>query len=318
MLRKISKISSNVKVLPLSDSSNNAQIENFGRALSSSIRLEICRQIMQKPMTLVEVAKSNNITNSTALFHLKILQEGDLVESKYLPGKKGKALVYFIKNWGIFLELANEHKSDSQIFEQSVGVGEYVEAEGSTFAIATQERKLHLNKNRIFSSDRFKAKLIWTDGGKLSYAFENNFTVDTYIQELTISLEICSETKYYRNDWKSDITFALNNVELGTYTSPGDFGGIRGKLNPTWWGDENTQYGLLVTIAITEEGTFINTQKVSNISLKDLDLSKDNKILFSIYNKPDTEYYGGFNIFGDCFGNYPQDILLTAKYKPNK
>ena len=54
------------------------------------------------------------------------------------------------------------------------------------------------------------------------------------------------------------------------------------------------------------------------MTLNDLDLSTDNKILFSIYNKPDCEYYGGFNIFGDCFGNYPQDILLTAKYKPNK
>ena len=85
---------STVNNLPLMDKSNDDKIEAFGRAISSKIRLEICRQIIQKPMTLIEIAKLNNITNSTALFHLKILQEGDIVVGKYLPGKKGKALVY--------------------------------------------------------------------------------------------------------------------------------------------------------------------------------------------------------------------------------
>jgi len=309
---------STVNTLPLMDKSNDDQIEAFGRAISSKIRLEMCRQIIQKPMTLVEIAKLNNITNSTALFHLKILQEGGIVEGKYLPGKKGKALVYFVKHWGMFLDLANVQDNQIHVHEQSVGVGEYVEADLKLLNIATKEQIVHLEQNRTFASERFNAKLLWTEGGKVSYAFENNFTFDTTVQEITLSLEICSEAHFYRNDWKSDITFAINNVELGTYTSPGDFGGIRGKLNPAWWGDENSQYGILVIISITSEGTFFNSQKVSDITLEHLKLTQDNKILFSIYNKPNCEFFGGFNIFGDCFGNYPQNILLTAKYKPNK
>ena len=191
---------STVNTLPLMDKSNDDQIEAFGRAISSKIRLEMCRQIIQKPMTLVEIAKLNNITNSTALFHLKILQEGGIVEGKYLPGKKGKALVYFVKHWGVFFDLANVQDNQIHVHEQSVGVGEYVEADLKLLNIATKEQIVHLEQNRTFASERFNAKLLWTEGGKVSYAFENNFTFDTTVQEITLSLEICSEAHFYRND----------------------------------------------------------------------------------------------------------------------
>ncbi len=49
------------------------------------------------------------------------------------------------------------------------------------------------------------------------------------------SAELCSEAPLHNDDYPSDITVRVNGVELGTWTSPGDFGGERGRLTPDWW-----------------------------------------------------------------------------------
>jgi predicted transcriptional regulator len=45
---------------------------------------------------------------------------------------------------------------------------------------------------------------------------------------LHLSLEICSEAPLHHENWPSDITVWLNGVEIGAWTSPGDFGDVRG------------------------------------------------------------------------------------------
>lgn len=49
------------------------------------------------------------------------------------------------------------------------------------------------------------------------------------------AIEICSEAPNHKDDWPSDITVWINNHEVGTWTSPSDFGGERGVLTPAWW-----------------------------------------------------------------------------------
>ena len=148
----------------------------------------------------------------------------------------------------------------------------------------------------------------------MTYAFTNKFAKNTNVSKLGFSMELCSETTCYRNDWKSDIFFAVNGKELAHYLSPGDFGGTPGRYTPSWWPSNMTQYGNLVSVSITNEGTFVNNDRVSAVKLSDLDLSLGNKILFSIYNKNNSTYYGGFNLFGKGTGNYDQDIQMTAFY----
>ncbi len=45
------------------------------------------------------------------------------------------------------------------------------------------------------------------------------------IKRASISMEICSEAPGYKEDWKSDLTLWVNDVEVGTWTCPGDFRG---------------------------------------------------------------------------------------------
>jgi predicted transcriptional regulator len=118
----------------------------------------------------------------------------------------------------------------------------------------------------------------------------------------------------HRLDWPSDITLWINGVELGYWTSPADFGGMRGKLTPSWQWASDTQYGLLKVWQVTAEGSQIDGMKVSEVTLADLKLHDSPFVEVRIGVKPDAQNVGGVNLFGAKFGNYPQDILLRIRY----
>lgn len=128
-------------------------------------------------------------------------------------------------------------------------------------------------------------------------------------------MEICSEAPNYNLDWPSDITLWINDVEVGTWTSPGDFGGTRGYLTPVWWLDRYTQYGLLKTWSVTAEGSFVDGIRVSNTTIDQLQLTDKKVYTVRIGNRPDGRYPRGFNLFGRKFGNYDQDLTLRIFYE---
>lgn len=298
---------------------HTAEIEKIGKALSSPIRISIIRQLLNKPMTITELSALNGLPNSTTIFHLRILEKAKIVIMHYRPNKKGHTQVFFLNFLEIHLSLSNNFIPPNNTFTQSMPVGMFTDAEFYEYVrFATDTEIIRIDAKDCFNPLRMSAQLLWTNGGKITYSFGNNFATEK-LSSLSFSLEICSETVYYNNDWKSDISFAVNNVELLTYTSPSDYGGeIRGKLNPAWWTNNNTQYGDLITISITERGVFLNNNIVNqHVTLSDLKIENFNKLLLSIYTKKDAVHYGGFNIFGKSFGNHPQDIVLTAVQKDN-
>ena len=304
----------------LLDVNNSENITDIAKALSLPIRVEILRQLHKTPMSIVELAKANNISNSTVIFHLKILEKAKLITMQYAPDKKGKTQINFDNFIDIHFSISENRKSSVEIYSQSVPVGLYVDAKFDGYVrFATDKDFMRISLNDIYNEKRTEMQLLWTDGGYVTYAFSNEFAQNSEVYELNISLEICSETTYYRNDWKSDIDFYINGKKLLTYTSPGDFGEQRGRLNPEWWPDNNTQFGLLKTISVTSKGVFLDKVLVNpNITLSDLDIAQGNRILFSVGCDKNSKHYGGFNIFGKSFGNYPQDIILSASYKQTR
>ena len=51
------------------------------------------------------------------------------------------------------------------------------------------------------------------------------------------------------------------------------------------------------------------------MTVEDLDIMKDGAIVLRIGNKEDAQYIGGFNIFGEKYGDYPQNIIMNLEYK---
>jgi predicted transcriptional regulator len=159
-----------------------------------------------------------------------------------------------------------------------------------------------------------KAGLIWFTRGFLEYQFPNNAKLaQNTIEVLEFALELSSEVPGTSADWPSDITLSVNGTEIGTWTSPGDFGDKRGVYTPDWWKLKGSQYGKLKSWRVTDEGTYVDGVKISPVSLVDLDLSNHHSIRLRIAVKPDAKHPGGINIFGRGFGNYDQDIIMRLQ-----
>lgn len=293
----------------------------IAKALSHPMRIRMLNQILKSPSSIIELKKLNGLTNSSVIFHLNILEEASLVVSRVKPNKKGKTLVFYVNFSDIYFSLqSNSDRSTSDTIEQSVGVGNFISVEPIEYIrLATENEFIVLDKDDAYNPLRFGAKLICMDNGSITYAFSNAFAKRYSVKRLDFSLEICSESPYYCNDWKSEIIFSVCGTDVARYVSPADFGGVRGKLNPAWWDDKYSQYGELITVSIDGECVYLNGKKTGGeINLKKLALTDSDKITFSVRTELNSKYAGGFNIYGANFGNEPQDIVMRALIDENK
>jgi predicted transcriptional regulator len=129
-------------------------------------------------------------------------------------------------------------------------------------------------------------------------------------------MEISSEAPGVNSDWPSDISFFLNDVKLGVWTSPGDYGDVQGIFTPDWWFPNWNQYGLLKMLIINKRGTFIDGLKISDVTIDQLQLDYKSTVRFKVQVADDAVNCGGLTIFGKNFGNYNQDIKVRIAYSP--
>jgi predicted transcriptional regulator len=156
-----------------------------------------------------------------------------------------------------------------------------------------------------------QAALIWFGKGYIEYKFPNNAKlINAGVESIEFSMELSSEVPGTNLNWPSDITLGLNNVPVGTWTSPGDYGDKRGVYTPNWWKLEGSQYGKLKTWRINHKGTYIDGIRISDVTIDALDLEKHHSIRLRIGIDPAARHPGGVNIFGRGFGNYDQDIVM--------
>jgi predicted transcriptional regulator len=164
----------------------------------------------------------------------------------------------------------------------------------------------------FFSPDRIKAALVWFEKGYVEYKFPNNalYLKKGMVQRLELSMEMSSEVPGTNKNWLSDISVWINGTEIGVWTSPGDFGDRRGKFTPSFWKLEGSQYGILTTWEVTNQGTFIDRLQVSGVNLHDLRLNDHHSVKVRIGIADRAEHAGGINIFGKGFGDYDQEIIM--------
>lgn len=169
----------------------------------------------------------------------------------------------------------------------------------------------HFNDpSSFYHPDHDRAGLLWFRRGFVEYAFRNPLPPGGRPASVELSFEACSEAPGFKEDWPSDITFWINDREVGTWTSPGDMGGRYGQLTPRWWNVRNTQFGFLKHLRVDEEGSFLDGEPVSSLRVSDLAISEQRFLFVRLGIKSDARHVGGMNLFGSSFGDHPQDLEL--------
>lgn len=218
----------------------------------------------------------------------------------------------------IVIDLPVKDKLREQAVELTMPVGAFVDCQVTpTCGLLSETGIIGLldDPASFYEPNRMEAQLLWFYQGYVEYRFPNRVPAGAFPDSLRLSMEVCSEAPLYNLDWPSDITVWINGVEVGTWTSPADFGGEPGRLTPDWWTPRNTQYGLLKFWHVNEEKSEVDGMLVSGVTIRDLKLAEAPFIAVRIGIKPDAEHIGGINLFGSRFGNYPQDLVLRIGYR---
>ncbi|MDQ0231801.1 ArsR/SmtB family transcription factor [Metabacillus malikii] len=288
---------------------------NIFKALSSEIRLEILYLLRtNESMNLNEIADKLNLSNGAVTMHIKKLEESGLIDISTAVGKHGIQKICYLNEEYLTVELKS--KQPENLYEYEIKVGHYSDYNVEpTCGLATKDSIIgEFDDPRYFADPHhINAGVIWFAKGYIEYRIPNYLKQNQEFSELQFILELSSEAPSYNNNWPSDIYFYLNNIELGYWTSPGDFGGVKGKNNPLWWPPHLNQYGMLKLIRVTKEGTFIDGFKISDVTLDDINLTQqsDIKLKLAVSNDQNS---GGLTLYGSSFGNYEQDIIARVIY----
>ncbi|NLJ97592.1 MAG: transcriptional regulator [Clostridiales bacterium] len=210
-------------------------------------------------------------------------------------------------------------KEKRQFYQDDIKIGYYTTHKVSpTCGIATVKKIVgEFDDVRYFTfPERFDAGILWFTSGYLEYNIPNHLNAGQTITELQISFEISSEYPGFKEDYPSDIHFYINNKPLGLWVSPGDYGDRRGYLTPIWWPDTLNQYGLLKTLIINSEGTFIDGGNlISKTTIEDLNIDYTSTITLRFEVPKDTTNCGGLTLFGEDFGDYNQAIKVKTFFR---
>lgn len=289
----------------------------IGKALSAPVRLRILQLLYFECLNVGEISEKLNIPASSAGIHIKALEAAGLINTEIQPGSHGTMKLCSRKVDFLSINFTGNALPVNNRQVLHMPVGAYSDCSiVPTCGITSEENYIGSEDNpaSFYLPEHIKAQLLWTTGGYVEYRFPNTLKKEHPAKSMTLSFECCSEAPNYREDWKSDISVWVNGLKCGTWTCPGDFGSRRGKLNPGWWVDGNTQYGILMSYSIRETGTWVNGQMVSDVCMSDINCSDKPFFTVRIGIADDAEYKGGFNLFGAKFGDYAQDIDLVIEY----
>lgn len=305
------------KNLSLNVTEQQEQTLTFLKAMASEPRLAILAFLDDRVVNVNEIADALGMSASSATSHIQILEKAGLIRTEIKPASHGLQKLCARTFDHVVIHLPRIRTQAHKTIRSTMPIGAYSDFQVSaTCGLASEHQIIGImdDSTSFYEPDRIYAQLIWFRAGYLEYRFPNNLPSGAIVQNLELSMEICSEAPLHHLDWPSDITLWINDVEVGTWTSPGDFGGERGQLTPGWWEEKDSQYGLLKTWKVSPEGAFIDGLALSQVRLNSLFIRDYPYIRVRLGIKPDAYNAGGINIFGEKFGNYPQPIILKLDY----
>ena len=286
------------------------------KGLASPVRLGILKLLHDRgQLNVNEISKAMKLPQSTVATNIQMLEEAGLIATETIRAKKGQQKVCTARFDEIVLRFeSSQSKPEKNLVEVSMPLGLFTNCEVSApCGLCSTEGIVGLLDvpDSFLDPSRVQAALIWFGRGFVEYKFPNNAKLlNNPVESVEFSMELSSEVPGTNLNWPSDITVWVNDITVGTWTSPGDYGDKRGVYTPSWWKLEGSQYGKLKTWRVGKSGTFIDGVRISDVTIDDLDLPNHHSIRLRIGIDPGAEHPGGVNLFGKGFGNYDQDVVM--------
>lgn len=289
------------------------------KALGSEVRMQILSILLDNDqMSMNQLAGELNISNGALTGHIKKLEECGLITTANDSSGHGNQKMCSLIQDRIIVDI-EAPVDNTNIFNTEIKVGQFSSHDVCpTCGMATRQSVIgSLDDIRYFDHpDRFNADIMWFTKGYVEYIIPNLIPHNHKITQISISTEISSEAPGVDSNWPSDISFYLNDTLLGIWTSPGDYGDVRGMFTPEWWPANWNQYGLLKLLVINRKGTFIDGLKISDVTINTLDPDYKSCLHLKIAVEENAAHVGGITLFGKGFGNYDQDIKVAINYTP--
>jgi len=285
-------------------------------ALASEVRWKIMEFLVSGEKSVKEIAAMLQLSPSIVTMHVRKLEAAGIISSRRVRREGGTHKLCFLVQDSIQIALPSSSRLNG-VTEHHIPVGHYTGCEVyPTCGIGTLEKELGVwdDPGYFHDPERVQAAILWFAKGYVEYKLRNPLKQEQIVERIEISMEIASETPGLRDAWLSDITFTFNGTRLGTWTSPADFGrAARGKYTPEWWHRNLNQYGLLKTIRMDRSGTYMDEERMSDITIADLNLQESYWTLrFAV--EEDAAHVGGHTLYGAGFGNHDQDIVVRTYY----
>lgn len=289
------------------------------KALGSDVRIEILNILLEdNNMSMNELATRLNITNGALTSHIKKLESSGLITTSSESAGHGNQKICSVHLDKILIDLERDDDF-ANVYNTELRVGHYADYQiCPTCGLASSTALIgEVDDARYFEHpERYNADILWFTKGYVEYVIPNFIPASQKITQITISAELSSEAPGVNNVWPSDISFYLNDTCIGVWTSPGDFGDVKGLFTPDWWFPNWNQYGLLKLLVINKKGTYIDGLKISDVTIDSFHLDYRSGIRFKMSVDDDAAHVGGLTIFGKSFGNYGQDIKVSINYAP--
>ena len=297
------------------------ELASFGKAISSELRIQIVLYVAKHPgIGLMELSQKFGVSRAAITQNIKILSAAGLIELGE-SGEKSSARKGCFLTEDSFLLNFRPQLLTQKIYATEIPIGQYSDfAITPTCGIATPEELIGKVDDPAYFDDprRSQAGILWFSTGFVEYRLPNYLQPGQELSELQLSFEVSSEAPGVAENWPSDLIFSLNGEEIGSWTSPGDYGDVWGRYTPDWWDPNWNQYGLLKLLTINGAGTYMDGRMISPKSIKALSLTNESELRFRIAAPAEAQNAGGCTLFGRGFGNYNQGLKFNIIYTEEK
>ena len=290
------------------------------KALAHESRVAILELLASGDKNINEICGALGLGQPTVTRHIQQLEGAGLVASEYVSAQQGTQKRCRLSNDRLIVSFEPIEERRESVVEVSMPIGLFTLANATVpCGLANREGYIGFldQPHGFFEPERVSAQILWMAGGFVEYVFPSRVPFNVTVDRLELTMEVCSEAPDYNENWPSDLTVWVNGVDLGSWTSPGDFGVKRGVLNPDWWQPRLTQHGLFKIWSVDGTGSYVDGQPISDVPMSRLMVMPGQPISIRLGVRPDAANQGGFNLFGSGFGNYAQDLVLRLHCTPS-